>query len=65
MSIAENKMVLDPQPAHVVLDLNSVILVRPTVVVHKLDGSVDTARTALGTPIEITLNQLKTLLGVV
>lgn len=63
MSIAENKMVLDPQPAHVVLDLNSVILVRPTVVVHTAAGAVDPTRTALGTPIEITLAQLKALLA--
>lgn len=63
MAIAENKMVLDPQPAHVVLDLNSEVLVRPTVVVHKADGSVDTDRKAVGVPYYITLGELKALLA--
>lgn len=63
MAIAENKMVLDPQPAHVVVDLTATILIRPAVVVHDSTGAVDATRSGMGVPQEITLAQLKALLA--
>lgn len=63
MAIAENKQVKDTMPSFIKVDMNSTILVRPTVVVKDASGNVDATKSGLGTPVPITLEQLKAMLA--